>query len=214
MWKAISDALQKLIDRAPLFLVIVGTIVVFIGLAKGITYDNWFPITDDVGRYGAIVVGAVLLLVGLFLFIKTPAPLLKASDYGIVITTPRPYESVDVVEIAGTMKKAPPGGYKLMVLRIYPDTKHRAIHPLREVEYGNDGKSWNAKGCDIGGKPGDNRVLGIYLVGQSGLALFDYYDEAAKVHIATKRPNSAPLPPITVRTPDMIKCEEVALVRK
>jgi hypothetical protein len=214
MWKAISDAIQTLIDRAALFLVIIGTVVLFLGLAKGITYNYWFPIPDDVGRYGAIAVGAVLLVVGLFLFIKAPAPLLKASDYGIVITSPHSGESVDVVEIAGTMKRGPPRGYKLMVLRIYPDTPRRGIHPLREVEYGNDGKSWNAKGCDIGGTPGQNRALGIYLVGESGQALFDYYDEAAKVHRKAKKPDAENLPLITIRTPDMIKCQEVALVRK
>jgi hypothetical protein len=211
MWEAIGDLLQKLIDRAALFLVIVGTIVLFLGLAKGVPS---LPITDDVGRYGAILAGAVLLLVGLIVFIRAPAPLLKASDYGIVINKPHRDDIVDFVEIAGTMKKRPPAGYKLMVLRIYPDTKRRSVHPLREVEYGDDGKSWNAKGCDIGGRPGENRALGIYLVGPSGQALFDYYDEAARAHETTKNPGAKNLPLIAVRTPDMIMCKEVPLVRK
>jgi hypothetical protein len=214
MWEAVGDAFQKLLDRAALFLVIVGTVVLFLGLAKGIAYNNWFPIADDVGRYGAIAAGVVLLGVGLVLFVKTPAPLLRASDYGIVITRPSSGEPVGVVEIAGTMKKAPPKGYKLMVLRIYPDTKRRAIHPLREVDYADDGKSWNAKGCDIGGAPGENRALGIYLVGEAGQALIDYYDEAAKVHKRSKKPDSENLPLIVERTPDMIKCKEVPLVRE
>lgn len=213
MLEGIGGALQKVVERAGLFLVSLGFIAFVLGLSRGVGHQDWLLILDDVGRYGAMGAGIVLMLVGLLHLMKAPAPLLVPSDYGVKIHTPRSGESVDVVEIAGTLKKAPPEGYKLMILRIYPDAD-RAIHPLREVDYADDGKSWNAKGCDIGGTSGKNRALGVYLVGKSGQALFKYYTRASEVHQSTKRPGEKNLPLIEVRTEDMIMCEEVPLVRK
>jgi len=58
-------------------------------------------------------------------------------------------------------------------------------------------------------------VLGVYLVGKSGQALIDYYYKAAIVQQATRRSDAKEtLPLIEERTEDMIKCKEVALLRK
>jgi hypothetical protein len=153
-------------------------------------------------------VGLVLFITGLVLLIKTPAPLLKASDYGVIVHSPRSGETVDVVEVAGTIKKMPPKDYKLMIFRIYPDLG-RAIYLLREVDYLEDGK-WIAKGCDIGGKTGNNRSLGVYLVGKSGQALFKYSKRATDVQKETGKPpgaNNLAFIYEDERTEDMIMCK-------
>jgi hypothetical protein len=124
---------------------------------------------------------------------------------------------VAVVNVIGEIKRKIPFGYSLMILRIYPDN---GFIPLMEVQFGNDGKSWTANGCDIGGKSGERRRLGAYLVGPSGKALFRYFREASAVHNKTKvsleklsSERAEFLPLIYERTNDMVKCAEVPLKR-
>jgi hypothetical protein len=108
-----------------------------------------------------------------------------------------------------------------MLLLIYPDL-HNAIYPLVEVRVDDDGRNWTVPSCDIGGRTGERRVIGFYLVGPAGRALFRYYREAAKVHNETNNllQRAVPetdikhLPLILERTHDMIKCAEVLVIRE
>jgi len=231
MWESVTDIVKKLFERSGLLLIIFGILALFIGFAKGISYNSWLPITDDVGRFGAIGLGAILFFIGLLFLNREPAAPLNASDYGIKILNPGPRELVDIVNVSGTAKKKPPEGYTLMIFRIYHETDWPFV-PLKEAYFNEDGKTWYANGCDIGGVKGNDRTLGAYLVGKSGQALIRYYESANAEHRALKQEmldvielaKSAKatvtpkkerfVPRIFNRTTDMIKCHEVHVIRK
>ena len=81
--------------------------------------------------------------------------------------------------------------------------------------------TWVAEGCNIGGKTGDRRYIGAYLVGPSGSVLLNYYATAERVHkTVMKRLKNATgeesdyLPLIEERTKDMVECHRVTVRRK
>jgi hypothetical protein len=231
MWEFITDLAKRLFERIGLILIILGVAALFLGFAKGIGYNSWLPIPDEIGRWGAIIVGAILFIAGFFFLPKGSTILPSADDYGVKISYPAPREPVAVVNVTGTSKKKPPEGYTLMILRIYPETDQPFV-PLKEAKFSDDGKTWYANGCDVGGQTGDDRTLGAYMVGRSVQALLKYYETAnaehrglkqelldvialakgAKVKVPQKRERFVPR--IFKRTDDMIKCHEVHVTRK
>jgi hypothetical protein len=212
VWKAITEFANKLADKPAIFLMLAGVIFIGLGLAGGVTYHGWFPIAEN-NSYGAIAIGIALLIWGGVIANRKPVPPIKGYEYGVKIINPSEREQVDIVSVKGTIEKMPPEGYKLMVLRIYPNARY-GIHPLKEVTFTGN-KAWHADDCDVGGKTNDPRTIGAYLVGPSGQALFRYYSEAANQHYELRHAKDFKfLPLIYERTPDMVKCAEVGVRRK
>ena len=90
----------------------------------------------------------------------------------------------DKVDVHGTLETKIPPGYRLRVLRIYPNND---VYPLREATVAPDGRTWEALSCDIGGVSGNDRSLGAYLCGPGAEALFAYLEDAVQVHNAILR---------------------------
>jgi hypothetical protein len=221
VWDAIKEFGSKVADRPAIFLMIAGVFFLALGIAKGVTYQGWFPLNDDVGRFSAIAVGLALILWGGLEARRKPAPPIDVAKYGIKISSPLPRQDVDLrVTVTGTIKGSLPDGYKLMVLRMYPDQED-AFHPLREATINPDKTTWYAADCDMGGKAGDTRAIGAYLIGKSGQTFLRYYSDAAGVHYQLKglheKHQQEPfryLPLIRERTNDMVECDRVPVKRR
>jgi hypothetical protein len=119
--------------------------------------------------------------------------------------------------VIGTIRKHPPKGYALWILRIFPDG---AYVPLRWVDLPTGEGTWQALDCDIGGQPGEHRRLGAYLVGPSSQIMFAYFEDAAERHNRwmdeLKVPKDAKdryLPAFGAFTDDMIRCDTVDVIR-
>jgi hypothetical protein len=176
MWKAVSAALQKLFESPQSLLILVGAALVGLGAAGGVTFNNWFPITQQWAQIFLSIVGLLLALLGVLLGVVKPP---SATPYGISITSPTKGAHVHRTNVTGTIRKHPPKGYALWILRIYPDGSYV---PLRWVDPPTGEGSWQALDCDIAGQPGDHRRLGAYLVGPSSQIMFDYFQDAAERH--------------------------------
>lgn len=76
---------------------------------------------------------------------------------------------------------------------------------------------WTAELCNVGGKSGDRRSIGAFIVGPSGAALITYHDDAGRVHRRTMReleqltntPRDDWLSAIPVDTPGIVECHRV-----
>ena len=83
--------------------------------------------------------------------------------------------------------------------------------PLKKVDLRSGSKTWTAGECILGGKLGEPRTVGAYIVGKSGQALIKYYMEASTHHNVTKKEPSDYLPRIEERTEDMVMCDEISV---
>lgn len=213
MAEGIEKLLSRLVDSIPVLLIILGAAFLLLGLAGGVTYNQWFPILEHEARVAAGLVGIVLLALGVSR-IRDDLP--KAEEYGIKIYRPSEGEKVGIVDVRGTIGKQPPQGYTLRVFRIYPANSFIDIREARII----DGE-WVARECDIGGKAGDKRELGVFLVGPNGEALLEYYAKATDRRkslleqlLKARLKANIYLPPIEKRTLDMIECARVQVERK
>ena len=218
MWKNIGKIAEQLVERQSVLLMLVGAVFIILAASKGVSYHDWFPIKDPEGRIAAAVGGLLIFAVGAFFSRRSPFEALNGRSYGVKILSPQKNDEVTMVNVIGEIKRKIPSGYSLMILRIYPDD---GFIPLKEVDVDDDGVSWKASGCDIGGKSGDPRSLAAYLVGPSGKALFRYFREAAAVHNKMKvsfeklsTEGAEFLPLIYEKTTDMVECAKVPLKRK
>jgi len=216
-----EEFLSKLIDSVPVLLIILGAALLALGLAGGVTYSQWFPIPEMGARIGAGVAGIVVFALGVshaktHVFLPQ-AKIPQAEKYGIKIDYPTE-GIVDIVAVGGSLSKPLPEGFTLKVFRIYPTSPESYI-PIADARMLEGGK-WRAERCDIGGRRGDERSIGVYLVGPNGAALIDYYTLARRLRRSTDEvlkaigKEGSYLPPIEKRTLDMIECGRVPLERK
>lgn len=221
-WKSLS----KLIEHVPLILILLGVSLFGLGLAGGVTYSDWLPFPDFEARLGAEAAGVVVFAAGIYFWWtltnrRTHGAIPKAQNFGIEIDYPKAGAEVDIVDVLGKIKKAPPEGYTLEVFKIFPRSQHCA--PIGSARITIEKESWEAKRCNIGGKdkPGDPRDIGVFLVGPGGAVLLDYYTQAAQEHrklVNLLRDSTGEegsyLPLIKERTPDMVECDRVSVKRK
>jgi hypothetical protein len=189
-----------------------GSVFVILCLAKGVQYKQVLPIDEPWMRAAACAVGVLLIVYGVFRT-SGSSVLPKTSDYEIKITHPSENASVGITEVKGTFKKKKlPDGYTLRILRIY--FRDGGYVPLERALISEDG-TWIAAGCDIGGKPGEGRYIGVYLIGPAGKILLDSFQTASAHHHRTcsKNPNYEPMPPLMAFTSDMIECRRISVVR-
>ena len=213
---------SKLIERIPVLLILLGVILFGLGLAGGVTYGGWFPIPDFVARIVAAAAGVIVFAAGWWRLDnrQTHGAVPKAKNCGIKIDSPRAGAEVDIVDVFGKIKKAPPEGYTLEIFKIFPRSQHYA--PIGSGRITIEKESWEARRCNIGGKdkPGDPRDIGAFLVGPGGAALLDYYTQAAHEHrklMNQLRDSTGEvgnyLPLIKSYTPDMVECDRVSVKR-
>ena len=216
-WK--STLITKLPDIFHFVLTILGIALVVLGIAKGVGYRSWLPVTDLSSRLALGVFGILVIALGLYLKGSgSESALPKASDYDVKILSPRSGDKVRDPHVRGTIKKAIPRDYSLWVFRVYSDA---GIWPLRECRINPTGDEWEANSCDIGGVTGDRRAFSVNLVGPDGLALIEYMYEAMERHnqvraelekngLGTNAPYS---PTLRKKTRDMLECSRVDVER-
>lgn len=214
MWKAISEAVQKLFESTELLLIVLGILVVIFGAAGGVTYNNWFPISQQWAQIFVSIVGLLFALCGVLFVLVKPR---SARPYGISITSPTRGAQIKRTNVTGTIRKLPPKEYKLWILRIYPTDEYQ---PLRKISLNKGQKDWEARDCDIGGKPGESRRLGACLIGPTSQILFEYFLFATDRHNRMMDELNVPqdkkdrwLPPLKEFGEDMIMCDAVDVIR-
>jgi hypothetical protein len=77
MWKAVAEAFQKLLESPQSLLILVGTVLVALGAAGGVTFNNWFPITQQWAQIFLSIVGLLLALFGVLLGVVKPRSALR-----------------------------------------------------------------------------------------------------------------------------------------
>ena len=147
-------------------------------------------------------------------------PIARADieSYGIRITAPSGLDPVDVVNVEGTFQIIPPP-YELRTLRYYPT--QNGFVPNGVVAIDRATKTWRVSGFDVGGEPGDERVIEIALAGPNAKILLDYWIQAGVAHSEVQKSlkNATGrygrwLPPITTWPDDLITCERLVVRRK
>jgi hypothetical protein len=210
-----AEAVGRLFDSIGTLLIVIGAAMFAVGAAGGVKYNSFFPIDDLIGRAALLVGGAALVLIGIFIALRSNDP---RKPHGIKITHPIKDQRVDTVAVQGSISKKLPKGFELWIVRIYPG--HDSFLPLRKVNIEDGDQTWIAPQCDVGGKSGEDRALGAYLVGPATQEFFKYFKDAARVHNRwmdnLKVPKEAAdryLPNIERMTKDMIKCDRVDVKR-
>lgn len=126
-----KTAVAKLIDRAPLAVIVIGVLLLITGAAAGLPIGNPPLRVEDYGwRISVGAMGAILVTSGLLLLWrestreKKEASIEKnpGAKYGIKIDSPREGKQVgDRVEVAGTFLIQPPEG-ELRLFIVTPDS--------------------------------------------------------------------------------------------
>jgi hypothetical protein len=218
MWETIKEVTLAAIDRPGLILMILGAAVMALGAAGGITYGNWLPLTTNLQQASVGGVGLLLFLVGVVWLVRTPQTSLNAKSFGVKITDPQAGDKIGVVTVRGTIRRSVPPGYELRLLRMYPGQD--GYLPMNSATIDDTGKKWEAYGCDIGGRPGEQRIIAACLVGPSGKVLLNFYRVMARLYNPAREQiitNSGPTPPamplIDGFTTDMHVCTRIAVTR-
>lgn len=203
---------QNLTGSVPILLMLFGTAFALLGLAGGITHEQWFPIPDSIARIASGVIGLTLIGVG---FLRAGSETaLKPDTHSVKITSPLGGSKVTVTDVAGTIEKDLPKGYCLRIFRIYLDSNK--CTPLSMAHVDTKAKTWVAHKCNIGGKPGDERAYAVFICGPSAEALVEFHNRAVDVHRKTMTDfkkqtgsDASYLPAIEQRTADMHECHRV-----
>jgi hypothetical protein len=212
----VETVVTAVIGSIPTLLIILGVALLLLGMAGGVRYHSFLPITGY-WQFVAAAAGVALCVTGLIRTSnRTSFP--KATDFNVAIASPADGERVANVTVRGTIKTTKlPSGYTLRVFRHYPNSSE--IAPMGDAVIRPDG-TWKADNCNIGGNPGDPRGISVYLVGPSGSALLDYFERCASVHKALMRvapasPENRSLPAIKAQTltQDMILCTRIDVYR-
>lgn len=209
--------LAKLLDSVPMLLILLGTAFVVLGLAGGVTYQQWLPMPDAVPRGLSGAFGALLIAIGVLRSHPAKPVVIRHLDYGIKIQYPTPASRVSTVDVGGSIEKSLPDGYCLRVFRIYPGSNN--FVPLAKARVELHKKSWVAERCHIGGEKDDQRAFAAYICGPSAEVLIAFHNEAVSVHRKTMEQLQEAgiakigfLPSVTGRTEDMYECDRVAVI--
>jgi hypothetical protein len=217
LWKALGEGISKLAEQPivllNVLLLVFGAALFVLGAAGGVRYSGYLPIPDDVGRYLMTAGGAALLIVGIFLAAgQTQRKPQKAESFeakitGLVSVGP------GKMEVKGSIKRLPPEGCKLMLLRFFPDGRFVPVKVDVRFEKKGSRYEWVAYDCAIRTKPGERRTVAAYLVGKSGQALFQYHEEAVTFYSSQQTDPNRFMPAIKLPTEDMVKLDELELPR-
>ena len=173
-----ENTLAKLIDRAPLAVIVIGVLVFIIGAAGGLPIGNPpLQVTDFAWRVGLGAMGLILVAAGLLLLSHEETPLIgngpkaTAAKYGIKIESPREGAQVnEFVDIAGSYAIKPPDN-TLRLFTVVPDGG--SFRPQSIVQFEAD-KKWHGK-VRLSDAPRYAMFIVAAIVDAPGQVLWDYY---------------------------------------
>ena len=117
--------------------------------------------------------------VGVTILTLIVAPQTPVGRSGIKITSPKDSEEVGwAFPVAGSYE-AIPKGFDLWV--ITTDVSSERYWPQERATIDKDKKAWSGQVTGIGGKPGETRTFGVFLVGEDGQRLLELWRRAAGI---------------------------------
>jgi hypothetical protein len=199
---------------------LLGVLLFMFGASGSVTY-NEFSLAPQEWAQLSLMAGGVLLAAASFLKIDDHKEIgQKAiSKLGIKITSPQINERIKgKIRVTVTSDKPLPKGYELHVLRGYP--RQNGIVPSAKAQKAADKLEWVAHEFDIAGVKDDVRTIEVWLIGEGGQALIENWEKNHKVLANANREleklgknKFAWLDPITRMTPDMHRCQSIAVVK-
>ncbi len=221
--------LAKTIIASPAGLVaLIGLLLLGLGAAGGIRYEQWFVIDDPFWRPALAGLGLLMLVAAAIkLLFYSSRAIIDAVDFrklGIKIVRPSDNETVaKKVRVTITSEKPIPPGYHLRVLRGYP--REDGILPNARLQKDLTKLEWNAHDFDLGGSVNEVRTIEACVVGPDGLALLGAWERDHEVHVKTINelnrvaeiakvvPKIDWLKSIVARTADMHLCASITVTR-
>ena len=203
-----KSAWEKLIDRAPLAVIVIGVVVFIIGAAGGLPTGNPpLQVTDFTWRIGLGLIGLILVLVGLLLIVREEQPSISKNPkvYGVKIESPTNMAQVSetIAIVSGRYSTKPPDGTLRLFTVTTPDDK--SFWPQEIVKNFDDAKKkWSAR-VHLGGNPRYSMFIVVALVGQASQKFWDYYYKVGEKTNWT--PIDGPLPK------DVGECDRVWVER-
>jgi hypothetical protein len=201
--------LSALLKRAPLAIAVLGAAVFILGAAGGF---EKLKIADPIWQTVVAVGGGCIFCLGIFLLLREDK---WAKHYGLRITNPIRGDEVDAkFNVSGIYKTKPPAELHVRLFVFSPASQQYWIN--QAVGFYEEG-NWKVCSVGVGGKQGDEKRIGIALVGKEGQALCGYYDEVAKqirqLRVELKMPDLI-LPGIPKLTKDFKIVHEIPVKRK
>lgn len=195
-----KEIIAKIVDRAPIALVVIGAVLLFIAAAGGWSNPS-FQISDPIWRIIVGIVAIAIVAMGGILgwHEKTGdgRPIETPQHYGIKIISPQEGASVrEWVTVSGTYALKPTE--RVQLFAVSPD-KHN-YWPQEVVQYDELKKTWSGT-VYIGGSPPQATIIMVAIVGKCGQILCDYY---AKVGRETGQ-----WPSLERLTDDIIECDRI-----
>jgi hypothetical protein len=176
--KTVTELLQKIFDAPPAILfLLIGFVLIFLGLTGGFNIKGVdVPITPSF-QIIAIVVGVALLVASISFAWSRPT---NPRPYGIRITHPSEGGTVTGrTDVRGDIRRLPSSAYELWLLRIYDNGDWI---PLRRISPLPGQQNWSLANIDAIGGGEYAHTIAVCLVPLQARPLFDYFDDAAKVH--------------------------------
>jgi hypothetical protein len=168
-WSALGGALKS----PPVAVILVGAALALFSAFPSIPYLG--PFAGDGWRRFIAVSGAVIIATGLGKLLGMPRNAKNAypvKRYGLRIDLPSPGSPVSrKIRIEGLCKKLPPQGSLIMVEKSPATSRYWLKAQTPEFNRNR----WWFSDVYVGGSKGDERVLYLALMGESGKAFRDYY---------------------------------------
>lgn len=131
------------------------------------------------------------------------------SSNGIRITDPRPNDQVDkAFEVRGECKDIPEG-VEVWVFTMAGTGRDTRYWPQKRAVV--DGTTWQSQVYGLGGKTGDRRKIGCFIVGECGQVLVRYYHTAGREN---SKDGIQRWVGINELTSDIIQCDSVEVIVK
>lgn len=174
-----KTTITKLIDRAPLAVIVIGVIVFIMGAAGGLPIGNPpLLVRDFFWRAGLGLMGLILVAAGLLLLSRENGLSIRggqkadASKYGIKIESPREGAQVsEFVDISGSYTIKPPDN-ALRLFTVVPDGGW--FWPQAIAQFDTAEKKWHGK-VKLSDTPRYAMFIVAAIVDTSGQVLWDYY---------------------------------------
>lgn len=202
-----KSLLEKVIDNTPVLLVVLGLFLLLIG-ATGRWSNPPLQINDPIWRVSLATIGIIIAGIGVLLIwrerVATKSIKSETADYGIKILSPKVEQEVsEEIVVSGTYIKLPSNKNIKLFMKSPRSNEYWPVP--NNVVFDENRKSWQGK-VYISGEPGLRRIIIVAIVGESGLALCEYFE---RVGFVTKK-----WPGITRLTPDIDECDSVTIIRQ
>ncbi len=197
--------IKALLKNTPLAFVVIGLLLAIIGASGGMERLS-LKIEEPAWRVALALMGTAVAGFGGLLIWRARSevnPTSLAKECDLKITTPMSGTDVgERIQFGGSYKKKPPE--KSVVLIEQSVTSGDYWFKKRPV-FDEKNKQWYIE-SRVGGEPGQQRMVFVAILGESGQALWDYY---WRVGEETKQ-----WPSMRTLTADIIFCDNVKVRRK